>query len=232
MPTYNSDEEIQTRQMNLNAHFAWALTMWASAESAHQQNNTLLAAVGYYYSAFHAGFAAVNTNLDIPPEKLVRISHATLKGYLEPMFSAMGMYHYELLQGIRESVNYLGADGPTGKLGIVRGNGFGFDEGGGVRYSFERALERANMHSLLFLRLCLARIETFCLNHEITGPKRAESFWIEEYIDEDFLRGVIPADGEGLRILNRAASLLETELGIPYQPANHEGVQSRIHAND
>jgi hypothetical protein len=213
MPTPPNDETLHARQMNINSHFAWALAMWASAESAHQQKNTLLAAVGYYYSAFHAGFAAANTNLDIPPENLVRITHAKLKEYLEPMFPGFGgMYSYELLQGVREAVNYLGADGPTGKLRIVRGNGFGFDEGGGVRYSFERALERAHQHSLIFLRAALVRIESFCSTHRVTGPKSGDSYWIEEYIDEDFLLGVIPREAEGLKIVARASALLMREL--------------------
>lgn len=213
MPQPPNEEILHARQMNINAHFAWALAMWASAESAHQQKNNLLAAVGYYYSAFHAGFAAANTNLDIPPENLVRITHTKLKEYLEPMFPGFGgMYSYELLQGVRESVNYLGADGPVGKLRIVRGHGFGFDEGGGVRYPFERALERAHQHSLMFLRAALVKIEGFCSTHGLTGPKSGDPYWMEEYIDENFLRGVIPAEAEGLDIIKRASGLPCDEL--------------------
>lgn len=203
--------DLHTRQMNINAHFAWALAMWASAEAAHKQQNHLLAAVGYYYSAFHAGFSVVNTNLGIPNEKLVQITHSALKDYLEPLLPPGGMWHYELLQGIREGVNYLGADAPEGKLRIVRGNGFGFDLGG-ARFSFERSLEMAHKHSLSFLRGCVAKLETFCAEHKIVGPKRGDSYWVTEYLDEDLLLGVIPREGDGIQIVNRAASLLQTEL--------------------
>ena len=172
--------------MNINAHFAWALAMWASAEAAQKRQNHLLAAVGYYYSAFHAGFAVVNTNLDIPKEKLVQITHSALKGYLEPLLPFPGMWYYEILQAIREGVNYLGADTPQGKLRIVRGNGFGFDLGS-KKVTFGQSLEMAHKHSLSFLRVCVAKLEAFCSQHKITGPKRGDSYWVSEYLDEDLL---------------------------------------------
>lgn len=208
--------DLHTRQMSMNAHFAWALAMWASAEAAHRRNNTLLAAVGYYYSAFHAGFAVVNTSLAIPNEKLVQITHSALKGYLEPLLPAGGMIHYEFLQGIREGVNYLGADSAAGKLKVVRGSGFGF-ELGGVSVTFDRSLEMAQKHSLSFLRICVSVIEAFCANQKLVGPKRGNSYWVSEYLDEDLLLGVIPRDEDGIHIVNRAASLLETELNAPAQ---------------
>lgn len=204
-------DDLHKRQMNINAHFAWALAMWASAEAAHKRQNHLLAAVGYYCSAFHAGFAVVNTNLGIPKEKLVQITHSALKDYLEPLLPPGGMWHYELLQGIREGVNYLGADAAEGKLRIVRGNGFGFDLGG-VRVTFERSLEMAHKQSLSFLRVCVAKLEAFCTEHKIVGPKRGDSYWVTEYLDEDLLLGVIPREGDGIEILKKAASLLQNEL--------------------
>jgi len=210
-PSTIAADDLHQRQMNINAHFAWALTMWASAEAAHKRQNHLLAAVGYYYSAFHAGFAVVNTNMDIPKEKLVQITHSVLKDYLEPLLPPGGMWHYELLQGIREGVNYLGADAPEGKLRIVRGNGFSFDLGES-RFTFERSLEMAHKQSLSFLRVCVATLETFCAAHKIVGPKRGDSYWVTEYLDEDFLLGVIPREGNGIQIVNRAASLLQHEL--------------------
>lgn len=209
-----SPDDLHTRQMSMNAHFAWALAMWASAEAAHQRRNTLLAAVGYYYSAFHAGFAVVNTNLVIPNEKLVQITHSALKGYLEPLLPAGGMIHYELLQGIREGVNYLGADSAAGKLKVVRGSDFGFDLGG-VKVTFDRSLEMAQKQSLSFLRICVSVIEAFCAQQKLVGPKRGDSHWVSEYLDEDLLLGVIPREGDGIQIVNRAASLLEKELNAP-----------------
>lgn len=204
-------EDLHKRQMSINAHFAWALAMWASAEAAHKRQNRLLAVVGYYYSAFHAGFAVVNTNASIPKEKLVQITHSALKGYLEPLLPPGGMIHYELLQVFREGVNYLGANTPEGKLKIVRGHGFGFDLGG-VKITFERSLEMAHKHSLSFLRVCVSKIEAFCAEHKIVGPKRGDSYWESEYLDEDLLLGVIPREGDGVEIVKRAASLLQTEL--------------------
>lgn len=199
----------------MNAHFAWALAMWASAEASHKRHNTLLAAVGYYYSAFHAGFAVANTSLAIPSEKLVQITHSALKGYLEPLLPAGGMIHYELLQGIREGVNYLGADSAVGKLKVVRGDGFGFDLGNGAKVKFDRSLEMAHRHSLSFLRICVAAIEAFCVKNMIVGPKRGDSHWMSEYLDEDLLLGVIPREGDGIEIVKRAALLLENDLNAP-----------------
>lgn len=218
-----TSDDMHKRQMNINAHFAWALAMWASAEAAHKRQNHLLAAVGYYYSAFHAGFAVVNTNLGIPKEKLVQITHSALKDYLEPLLPPGGMWHYELLQEIREGVNYLGADAPEGKLKIVRGNGFGFDLGG-ARFTFERGLQMAHKQSLSFLRICVAKLEIFCAEHKIVGPKRGDSYWLTEYLDEDLLLGVIPREGDGIEIVNRAASLLQKELNskTPFESAGEE----------
>ena len=204
-------DDLHTRQMNLNAHFAWALAMWASAEAARKRQNTLLAAIGYYYSAFHAGFAVVNTNLTIPPEKLVRITHSALRDYLEPLLPPLSMVHYGLLQDIREAINYLGADATEGKLRIVRGHGFGFDLGG-VRITFARGLEMAQKQSLQFLGLCLSVLEEFCTRQKITGPKRGDTHWASEYLDDDVLLHVIPREGDGLEILQRALSLLTTDL--------------------
>lgn len=212
-PPPNAADDLHKRQMNLNAHFAWALAMWASAEAAHQKQNHLLAAVGYYYSAFHAGFAVVNTNLDIPNGKLVQITHSALQGYLEPLLPPEAMWHYELLRGIREGVNYLGADVPEGKLKIVRGSGFSFDLGG-AKVKFDRSLEMAHKRSLSFLCICLAKIEAFCSQHRIVGPKRGDSYWVSEYLDEDLFLGVIPRDGDGIQIVNRAVSLLQKELNV------------------
>ncbi|MGA3267318.1 MAG: hypothetical protein ABSE16_10895 [Verrucomicrobiota bacterium] len=206
--------------MNINAHFAWALAMWASAEAAHKRQNYLLAAVGYYYSAFHSGFAVVNTNVSIPKEKLVQITHSALKDYLEPLLPAGGMWHYELLQGIREGVNYLGANAPEGKLRIVRGNGFVLDLGGS-KFTFERGLQMAQKQSLSFFRICLSVIEAFCAKNKIVGPRRGDSHWVTEYLDEDFLLGVVPREGDGLEILKKAASLLQNELTTNPTDAEH-----------
>ncbi|HEV2328585.1 MAG TPA: hypothetical protein VGY56_07340 [Verrucomicrobiae bacterium] len=217
-------DDLHKRQMNINAHFAWALAMWASAEAAHNRKNYLLAAVGYYYSAFHAGFAVVNTNLAIPKEKLVQITHSALKAYLEPLLPPGGMWHYDLLQGIREGVNYLGADAPEGKLRIVRGNGFGFDLGES-RFTFERGLEMAHKQSLSFLQICVAKLEAFCAENKMVGPKRGDSYWVNEYLDEDLLRGVIPREGDGIEIIKRAAALLQTDLNqkTPLELSNAHG---------
>lgn len=214
-PPATSEDDLHNRQMSLNAHFAWALAMWASAEAAHKRKNTLLAAVGYYYSAFHAGFAVVNTIKAIPNEKLVQITHSALKGYLEPLLPAGAMIHYALLQDIREAVNYLGAGSAIGKLKTVRGDGFGFDLGNGVKITFERSLEMAQHQSLSFLRICVDALEAFCSTGNVVGPKRGDSHWVGEYLDDDLLRGVIPREGDGIEIVKRAALLLEKELNAP-----------------
>lgn len=203
--------DLHTRQMNLNAHFAWALAMWASAEAAHKRENTMLAAIGYYYSAFHAGFAVVNTSLTIPVEKLVRITHSALRDYLDPLLPPMSMLHFVLLQEIREAINYLGATSPESKLRIVRGHGFGFDLGD-TQITFTRGLEMAHKQSLQFLGLCLSVLEEFCAKEGIVGPKRGDAYWASEHLDDDVLLHVIPRNGDGNAILQRAFTLLSGDL--------------------
>ena len=41
-------DEQHERDMNLNAHFAWGLAMWASAEIALEEGLLLPAAISYY----------------------------------------------------------------------------------------------------------------------------------------------------------------------------------------
>lgn len=206
----NTKEKHQ-RILNLNAHFAWALAMWGSADVAREESNFLLAPIGYYYSAFHSGFALVNTNHTIHLENLKQVGHSQLVSWLPLELT----FDFNILREIRETTNYLGVGDPQTKLSIVRGHGFRYILGSKHISFFDSILDARN-YSLRFIHKTLDRIEEFCRQEKWPGPKRGDDNWQTEYIDEDFLLNVIPRSHQGPEILMRAFSVLD--LNVEYKP--------------
>ena len=189
--------------MNLNAHFAWSLAMWGSADVAREENNFLLAPIGYYYSAFHSGFSLINTNHTIHVEDFTQVGHSQLVSWL-PIDLILD---FNLLRGIRETINYLGAGNPQFKLKIVRGHPFLYTLGKKDLPFFDTILEARDV-SQRFIYKTLEKIEKFCSTEGWRGPKRGDNEWQTEYLGEDLLLNVIPRNDQGKEILRRAFSLL------------------------
>lgn len=187
------------RRLHIHSHFAWAAAFWGSARVAQQDANYLLAPIGFYYSAFHAGFAAACTNLDIANESLKQVHHSQLTNYLESILPLEAMLSYAYLQDIREGINYLGAESAERKAQIVRGSEFGF---GSTPY-FE-CIERCREHSVKFLRHAQQTIADFAQKNSINYPDLNSDWWIQEFLDDDVLRCVIPREKDGLRALDLA----------------------------
>lgn len=194
--------------MNLNAHFAWALALWGSAEVAREDGNPMLVPIGYYYSAFHSGFALVNGSPKVPFNTLRRMGHATLRKLLEGQLSLVRIQDLLLLRDIRETMNYLGGEDPAHKLRIVRGHPFGF-EFDGTRYTYDQSLELARDVSKRFIFAVMDAFSSVKQNVVQRVPARGDDDWLNEYLQEDFLLGVIPPGATGGRILKKAFSFLD-----------------------
>jgi hypothetical protein len=181
--------------MNLNAHFAWGLAMWGSADVARESGVFLPASIGYYYSGFHVCFALVNTNTAIPTQSLKRIGHAKLQEWIGEM--PLGLIPVALaeLRDLREAINYLGLGDGASKLRAVRGGKIVF-QGAGREQDFHTALERARKLSLLLIVRALHHLEQWGPAHHVTVPKRdPQRSWLSEYMQEDFLLSILP-DGD------------------------------------
>lgn len=189
----------EDRRLYIHSHFAWAAAFWGSARVAEQDGNFLLAPIGYYYSAFHSGFAAVCTNLDIPNESLKRMGHSQLKEYLEPIFPADAMISYLYLQDIREGINYLGVETPEQRVAVVRGHDFYF---GSAPYF--KCISNCREHSVRFLRHAQYVISIFGRSKAINYPDLNSEWWVQEFLGEDLFRCVIPGERNGQRALKLA----------------------------
>lgn len=184
------------RRLHIHAHFAWAAAFWGSAKVAQEDSNYLLAPIGYYYAAFHVGFATICTNLDIQDESLKRMGHSQLKAYLEPLVPFFTLEKFAFLQDVREGINYLGAKSPIGKASIVRGHGFGF---GSTDYF--ACVEKCRIQSAEVISDCHEVIERFAITSGINYPDLNSDWWIHEFLDDDLLRGVIPREDAGIRAI-------------------------------
>lgn len=194
--------------MNLNAHFAWAIGFWGSAEFAKEQGNFLLAPIGFYYSTFHAGFALLNTDHTMHLEHLSRTSHSALEKKLENHLDTTNQNRFKLLREIRENINYLGMEAPRGKLMVVRGHPYGFDLGLGNKKSFFELVSLAQAESEQFLKYCLGKIEDHCSENEFwRGPKKNSWDWYDEYLQEDAFITVIPEQNRA-KILRNAFNII------------------------
>jgi hypothetical protein len=202
-----SDEERHQRTMNLNAHFAWALAMWGSADVAREQGNYMLAPIGFYYAAFHAGFAYLNSIKSIPFKTLSRMGHARLAKLLGKIIGEQLVNDLNLLREIRETINYLGHDTPRQKLQIVRGHGFGFqfiDK----KVPFTELVAIAEKKSHAFVLSILDLFAHANLGVVDRVPRRGDEEWADGYLGDDVLLAIIPREESGPKILTRAFSLL------------------------
>jgi hypothetical protein len=193
-----SKADPEDRRLNIHSHFAWSAGFWGSARQAEESGNFLLAPIGFYYSAFHAGYAAACTNLDIPNESFSRIGHAQLKGYLESILPT-SLLSINFLQDVRETINYLGADSPTSKARVVRGHPFGF----GTTPYFD-CIPQCRDHAVRVIRESQKVIRDFGRKHSVNIPDINSELWIAEFLDDDLFLNVIPRSGDGPAILHRA----------------------------
>ncbi|MBX7106044.1 MAG: hypothetical protein K1X57_18320 [Gemmataceae bacterium] len=229
------EQERHGREMNLNAHFAWALAMWGSADVAREEGLLLPASIGYYYSGFHACFALVNTNPTIPLSALKRIGHTKLEGWIEEMGVGMLQFWFKELRGVRETVNYLGLGDPAHKLKTVRGGGLVFGMLDGNK-PFREAIDHTRVLSLRVLTKALSFIETWAKANKVMSPKKGEpnGNWLNEYMQEDFLASILPLDDDmRRRVLKRTCFPLTLEAAAEAtlrQLANNPGSSDEVEA--
>jgi hypothetical protein len=203
-----TDDEKHQRTMNLNAHFAWALALWGSAEVAREDGNPMLVPIGYYYSAFHSGFAFLNASPKVPLSALTRMVHTRLRDLLEGLLPFMRIQDLSLLREVRETINYLGGGDPAHKLRIVRGHPFGFDIND-KPYTYEQSLELASDVSKRFIFAVMDGLSSMNKLAVNRIPTRGDEAWLDEYLQEDVLLGVIPRGATGVRVLKKAFSFLD-----------------------
>jgi hypothetical protein len=200
-------DDADNRTMNLNAHFAWALAMWGSADVAREEGNFMLAPIGFYYAAFHAGFSYLNSIKGIPLETLTRMGHGRLATLLDKYVGDDKLVEdLNLLREIRETINYLGHDTPAQKLQIVRGHGFGFqfiDK----KVSFAELITMAQKKSRAFIFSILELFTYANMSVVNRVPRRDDEEWVDSYLGDDFLLAIIPREANGPKILMRALSL-------------------------
>lgn len=203
-----TDNEKHQRTMNLNAHFAWALALWGSAEVAREDGNPMLVPIGYYYSAFHSGFSLLNASPKVLLGTLTRMGHTRLRDLLEGLLPFMRIQDLSLLKDIRETINYLGGDDPEHKLRIVRGHPFGFkiDD---KPYTYEQSLELARDVSKRFIFAVMDALSSMNKPAVNRIPARGDDTWLGMYLKEDVLLGVIPRGATGVRVLKKAFSFLD-----------------------
>jgi hypothetical protein len=213
-----NEAEKHQRTMNMNAHFAWSLAMWGSGDTARENGYNLLSPIGYYYAAFHAGFALANTDHTIHLEHLKHIGHTQLGSWIERLMGDQSLHQFNLLRSVRETINYLGVadtnasapstSTPILKLGVVRGGPL-LLRTNGVEVDFAQALLVAQEASKAFVIRALELIESFCATRNWSGPKRGDDQWLNEYLQEDVLVGVLPQGSARHDILRRGFSLLK-----------------------
>ena len=205
-------DERHGREMTMNAHFAWGLAMWGSADIAAEQSNLLLACYGYYYSVFHAGVALIATDHSYHLDDMKQMRHSKLESWLQGRLELNSQMDFAMLQGFRESTSYLGMGSPSAKLRVIRGHPFGFDLGS-RRLGFAEAVREASDASRRIVLEVLGQLEQFCAHEGWRGPKCGDGDWVTEYLQEDLLLSVIPRGGNGGKMLSRAFSLLDASNG-------------------
>jgi hypothetical protein len=204
-----TDHDAQhNRTMNLNAHFAWAIGFWGSADAARTEGNLMLAPIGYYYSTFHAAYAYLNAVPRIEPATFERMGHSQLSNLIEQHLSVELRADFDRLRDIRETINYLGFREPRKKLRIVRGHPLYFVVGDD-EYSFVQIVELAKDQSHAFITGVLDKLAGLKVKAVDTFPIRGDvdGNWLQEYMQEDMLLGVISEDMRG-RVVCLARGLL------------------------
>ncbi len=167
----------------------------------------MLAPIGYYYSAFHAGYALVHSFPDVKIENLSSMGHsrlATLLGETPKLTLPLSF-----LRGLRETINYLSGDSQAQRLQIVRGHALRFVFLTKPGYSYSKILDRAQLLSKQFILDILERFQMVSPDVIDSVPQRGDAMWVDEYLGEDVLLGIIPRDNAGPRILKKAFGLLD-----------------------
>lgn len=203
--------EAHERTMNLNAHMAWAFALLGSAEIANERGNSLCAAIAYYYSAFHAGVAWINTDYTFHLEDMKRIKHSKVESWLENRLPQKLHEQYWILRELREVVNYLGMETPAKKLQVVRGHPFGFEIKALTmvkRMSFFDLLAHADKSTKAILDHILSEIETHCAAAHWRGPKHGDDEWLMEYLQGDLMLNVLPEGPDRGQILLRGFAMV------------------------
>jgi hypothetical protein len=202
------DHAQHNRTMNLNAHFAWAMGLWGSAEAARADGNLMLAPIGYYYSTFHAAYAYLNAVPGIEPATFELMGHSQLSNLIERHLSVELRGDFDRLRDVRETINYLGFGEPTAKLRIVRGNPLYFVIGD-KQYSFVQIVDMAKDRSHAFITGVLDKLAGLKVKAVDTVPIRGDvdENWLQGYMQEDMLLGVMSDYMRG-RVLSLACGLL------------------------
>lgn len=180
----------------INAHFAWSLFFWGSAECSLQDRNLLPAMIGFYYSAFHAGYALAASDHRNPDDSLRRVRHAEVQAWVIAEKSRELTVAFLFLRKCRESFSYLGF--PTGldRLHVVRGAPTGI----ALRaksFSFEESVQEGKAASEWFMNACWIRAADR-LKKDPAGarlPVRGSQDWLTEYLGEDALISVTSDPG-------------------------------------
>ncbi len=204
-----TDDEQHEREMSMNAHFCWALAMWGSAEAAREHSGYIAASYAYYYSVFHATFALITTDHTFHCENMREIKHSKIEAWLRERLPLKLQRDHALLRGCREATSYLGMGNPANKLQVVRGHQLLVEPGGDQEpMRFFEAIEEASHASSRLIHHVLQELEKHCNSAGWRGPKRGDEQWLEEYLQEDVLRSIVPRDENGRVILKHAFSFL------------------------
>jgi hypothetical protein len=203
-----TDEERQLRIWNMNSHFVWALAMWGSGEHARTSGSTLLAAVGHYYAAFHAGFATACTDHTINLKDYERVDHGTIHRWTTRLLGGETGASFDRLRQMREKLNYMGMGEPLNKFLLVQGRiaGVEFD---GSEATFEQAIQVASDISREVVMQALSHVEAHCAKHAWPGPKRGDRSWMDDYLQDDILRTVFTDDDSRRRVLALGFALIK-----------------------
>ena len=203
-----NEEEKQARIWNMNAHFAWSLAMWGSGEHARNIGSTLLASVGHYYSTFHAGFSVACTDHTINLKDYEHVDHGTVHRWTKRLLGDEAGERFDRLRRMREALNYMGVGDPLSKFQLVRGTMAGFDFDG-TKVSFEEALATASSLSRGLVSAALDAIEVHGRKERWPGPRRGDTAWQDEYLQEDLLRTVFTTHEARKAVLGFGFGLLK-----------------------
>lgn len=178
--------------MNLNAHFAWAFALWASAEESQSSGNLMLAPIGYYYACFHSSYAYLNAVPGIAPSTFDRMGHQQLSNLIKQHLDDDLRKEFDEMRDLRETINYLGLGDPTGKLRVLRGRDLRFGTPKDS-LSFDEMITKSRDNSRAFIIRMLDEVALLPKNAVDTFPRRGdtEGFWLDEYMQEDIYLGLM-----------------------------------------
>ena len=118
-------DDVRDRMIKADAHIIWSITLYFSSKNAIKEGINLVSGIGYYYSLFHCIFSLMCLDFNIREQKLRRISHNQLTGFLETQvhngfFSPALLSLFIDARGVREFINYLGGESGHDKFISLR----------------------------------------------------------------------------------------------------------------